>query len=73
MGNEQLAIIARELMEKVKANVSIDWTIKETVRAKMRVLVRRILKKYGYPPDLQEAATQTVLEQAEVLCAEWAV
>ena len=72
MGNEQLAIIARELMDKVKANVSIDWTIKETVRAKMRVLVRRILKKYGYPPDLQEAATQTVLEQAETLCAEWA-
>ena len=72
MGDEQLAIIARELLGKVKANVSIDWTIKETVRAKMRVLVRRILKRYGYPPDLQEAATQTVLEQAETLCAEWA-
>ncbi|MCH7687280.1 MAG: type I restriction endonuclease subunit R [Planctomycetes bacterium] len=72
MGDEQLAIIACELLGKVKANVSIDWTIKETVRAKMRVLVRRILKKYGYPPDLAEAATQTVLEQAEVLCAEWA-
>lgn len=71
MGDEQLAIIARDLVEKVKANASIDWTIKETVRAKMRVLVRRILKKYGYPPDLQEAATKTVLEQAEVLCAEW--
>ena len=72
MGDEQLAIIARELLEKVKANVSIDWTIKERVRAKMRVLVRRILKRYGYPPDLQEVATQTVLEQAETLCAEWA-
>ena len=72
MGNQQLAIIARELVEKVKQNVTIDWTIKENVRAKIRVLVRRILRHYGYPPDLQEAATQTVLEQAEVLCAEWA-
>jgi type I restriction enzyme R subunit len=71
LGDQQLALIARELVEKVKQNASIDWTIKETVRAKMRVLVRRILKKYGYPPDLQEAATQTVLEQAEALCAEW--
>lgn len=72
MSDEQLAIIARELVDKVKANATIDWTIKETVRAKMRVLVRRIQKKYGYPPDLQEAATQTVLEQAEALCEEWA-
>ena len=73
MGDKQLAIIACELVESVRKNVTIDWTIKETIRAKMRVMVRRILKKYGYPPDLQEAATQTVLEQAEVLCAEWAV
>jgi type I restriction enzyme R subunit len=72
MGNAQLAVIARELVEKVKQNASIDWTIKETVRAKMRVMVRRILRKYGYPPDLEEAATRTVLEQAEVLAAEWA-
>jgi type I restriction enzyme R subunit len=72
LGDAQLAIIARELVETVKANVSIDWTIKETARARIRVLVRRILRKYGFPPDLQEAATQTVLEQAEVLCAEWA-
>jgi len=72
MGDKQLAIIARELLGKVKANVSIDWTIKERVRAKMRVLVRRILKRYGYPPDLQEVATQTVLEKAETLCVEWA-
>jgi type I restriction enzyme R subunit len=72
LGDQTLAIIARELVEKVKSNVTIDWTIKETVRAKMRVLVRRILKKYGYPPDLQEQATQTVLEQAETLCADWA-
>ncbi len=71
LGDKQLAVIARELVEKVRGNVTIDWTIKETVRAKMRVMVRRILRKYGYPPDLQEAATQTVMEQAEVLCAEW--
>ncbi|HWR51813.1 MAG TPA: type I restriction enzyme endonuclease domain-containing protein [Bryobacteraceae bacterium] len=49
-----------------------DWTIKESVRAKIRVMVKRILRKYGYPPDKQERATQTVLEQAEVLCADWA-
>ena len=72
IGGRNLAIIARELVEKIKQNVTIDWTIKETVRAKMRVLVKKILRKYGYPPDLQEAATTTRLEQAEVLCAEWA-
>lgn|SRR5262245_2449689 len=72
LGDLQLAIIARELVEKIKQNVTIDWTIKETVRAKMRVLVKKILRKYGYPPDLQEATTTTVLEQAEVLCKEWA-
>jgi type I restriction enzyme R subunit len=72
LGDQQLAIIARELVERIKQNVSIDWTIKETVRAKMRVLVKKILRKYGYPPDLQEAATTTVLEQVEALCADWA-
>jgi hypothetical protein len=72
LGDRNLAIIARELVESIKQNVTIDWTIKETVRAKMRVLVKKILRKYGYPPDLQEAATTTVLEQAEVLCADWA-
>jgi type I restriction enzyme, R subunit len=71
LGDKNLAIIARELVQKIKQNVTIDWTIKETVRAKMRVLVKKILRKYGYPPDLQEAATTTVLEQAEVLCADW--
>jgi type I restriction enzyme, R subunit len=59
-------------VDKIKQNVSIDWTIKETVRAKMRVLLKKILRKYGYPPDLQEATTTTVLEQAEVLSADWA-
>jgi type I restriction enzyme R subunit len=72
MGDQTLAIIARELVRRVRENATIDWTIKETVRAKMRVLVKRILRQYGYPPDLQEAATQTVLDQAEVLCADWA-
>ena len=71
MGDETLRGIARELVEKVRANVTIDWTIRENVRAKLRVLVKRILKKYGYPPDKQEKATATVLEQAEVLCEGW--
>jgi type I restriction enzyme R subunit len=52
--------------------VTIDWALKQSARAKLRVLVKRILRKYGYPPDLQEAATDIVLEQAEVLAAEWA-
>ena len=59
-------------MAAVRANTSIDWTMKETVRARIRVLVKRILRKHGYPPDKQEKATQTVLEQAEMLCADWA-
>jgi type I restriction enzyme, R subunit len=57
----------------VKANVGIDWTVRENVKAKLRVLVKRILRKYNYPPDKQDKATQTVLEQAEVLSQEWAV
>jgi len=57
----------------VRNNATIDWTLRENVRAKMRVMVKRILRRYGYPPDKQEKATQTVLEQAEVLCREWAV
>ncbi|MCD6356182.1 MAG: DUF3387 domain-containing protein [Anaerolineaceae bacterium] len=71
MGNEQLCIIAHELLEKVKRNVTIDWELRENARAKIRVLVKHILRKYGYPPDLQKAATELVLEQAEVLCEEW--
>ncbi len=54
------------------ANVTIDWTVRESVRAQLRVLVKRTLRKYGYPPDKQEKATQTVLEQAEVLSESWA-
>ena len=73
LGDETLRAIAHELVEAVRNNVTIDWTVARIVRAKMRVMVKRILRKYGYPPDKQEKATQTVLEQAEVLCAEWAV
>jgi type I restriction enzyme R subunit len=72
LGNETLRMIARELVESVRRNASIDWTVKESVRAKLRVLVKRILKKYGYPPDKQALATETVLKQAELLCADWA-
>jgi len=72
LGDENLRMIARELVSALHTNTSVDWTLKESVRAKIRVLVKRILRKYGYPPDKQEKATQTVLEQAETLCADWA-
>ena len=67
LGDETLRTIARELVETVKRNVTIDWNVKETVRAKLRVLVKRTLRKHGYPPDKQESATNTVLQQAELL------
>ena len=67
LGDENLRVIARELVDTVRRNVTIDWAVKETARAKLRVMVRRILRKHGYPPDKQEKATQTVLEQAELL------
>ncbi len=72
LGDETLQEIARELVRMVHNNVTIDWTVKETVRAKLRVMVKRILRKYGYPPDKQEKATHTVLEQAELLARDWA-
>jgi type I restriction enzyme R subunit len=72
LGDETLKTIARELVATVRKNVTIDWTIRENVRAQLRVYVKRILRKYGYPPDKQEKATQTVLEQAEVLSGAWA-
>jgi len=72
LGDETLRTIARELADTVRKNVKIDWTVRENVRAQLRVLVKRILRKYGYPPDKQEKATQTVLEQAEVLSEGWA-
>ncbi len=71
LGDETLKEIARELVEIVKRNVSIDWTVKESVRAKLRVIVKRVLRKHGYPPDKQEEATKIVLQQAELLSAGW--
>jgi type I restriction enzyme R subunit len=72
LGDETLRGIARELVEAVRSNVTIDWTVRENVRAQMRVIVKRILRKHGYPPDKQEQATDTVLEQAELLSEAWA-
>ena len=72
MGDEALRNIARELVETVRGNIKIDWTVREDVRAQLRVLVRHILRRHGYPPDKQEKATITVLEQAEVLSEGWA-
>lgn len=72
LGMPTLQAIARELVVAVRKNVTIDWTIRENVRAQLRVLVKRILRKHGYPPDKQEAATKTVLEQAELFTADWA-
>ena len=72
LGDETLRTIAQELVGTVRSNVTIDWTLRENVRAHLRVLVRRILRKHGYPPDKQEKATMTVLEQAEVLSEGWA-
>ena len=71
LGDDTLRTIARELVATVRANVTIDWTVREDVRAHLRVLVKRILRKHGYPPDKQEKATQTVLEQAELLSEGW--
>ena len=72
LGDETLHAIARELVDTVRNNVTIDWTLRENVRAKLRAMVKRILRKHGYPPDKQEKATVTVLEQAEVLSEGWA-
>ena len=71
LGNAQLAFIAHELLKIIRQNVTIDWTLKQSARAKLRLIVKKILRRYGYPPDLQEAATQTVLEQAERIAADW--
>ncbi len=72
LGDKKLAVIATELVTTIRQNTTIDWTVKESVKARLRVLVRRALRKYGYPPDLQEAAVQTVLQQAELLALEQA-
>lgn len=71
LGDDMLKTIAREVAETMRNNISIDWTLKESVQAKLRVAVKRILRKYGYPPDKQLKATQLILEQAELICQEW--
>ncbi len=73
MGDDKLKVIAHELLVSLKGNVSVDWAHRDSARARMRVLVKRILRKYGYPPDLQDAAVQTVLQQAEALLVDWSV
>ena len=72
LGDDTLKAIVKDLVKGVRNSVTIDWTVKESVRAKIRVMVKRILRKYGYPPDKQEQATRTVLQQAELLCGDWA-
>jgi type I restriction enzyme R subunit len=72
MGEPALRVIAHELVKSIRGSVSVDWVHREAARARIRVLVKRILRKYGYPPDLQDAAVQTVLQQAEALSASWA-
>ncbi len=72
LGDATLRLIAQQLLKTVRENVTIDWTVRENVRSRMRVMVKRILRKHGYPPDKQEKATQLVLEQAEVICGEMA-
>ena len=72
LGDETLKMIAQDLVKSVRNSVTIDWTAKESVKARIRVMVKRILRKYDYPPDKQEQATRTVLEQAELLCGDWA-
>jgi type I restriction enzyme R subunit len=72
MGNDELKVIAAELVTQVRQSVTIDWTLRESARARIKVLVKRILRKHGYPPDLQAEATKIVLLQAETLCADWA-
>jgi len=73
LGDETLKTIARDLVETVRRNITIDWNVRESARAKLRTMVRRLLRKYGYPPDKQERATLTVLEQAELLCKDWPI
>uniref|UniRef100_UPI0025D07A01 type I restriction enzyme endonuclease domain-containing protein n=1 Tax=uncultured Thiodictyon sp. TaxID=1846217 RepID=UPI0025D07A01 len=72
MGNDKLKVIAHELLTSLRGSITVDWSHRENARARMRILVKRILRKYGYPPDLQDAAVQTVLAQAEALSAQWA-
>ena len=72
LAQHRARVIAHELVASIRGSVSVDWVHREAARARIRVLVKRILRKYGYPPDLQDAAVQTVLQQAEALSAAWA-
>ena len=72
LGDKKLRILAQVLVDRVKQNVTIDWQVRENARAQIRVLVRRLLREFGYPPDMQQRATDLVLEQAAVLCSDWA-
>jgi type I restriction enzyme R subunit len=72
MGNDVLSTIARLLTSTLRRNITLDWTQRESARAKMRTMIRRLLRKHGYPPDKQEQATQTIMEQAERVCETWA-
>jgi type I restriction enzyme R subunit len=71
LGDETLKGIAQELANSIRNNRTVDWTIRDSVRAKMRVIIKRILRKYKYPPDKQAKATETILEQATTLCENW--
>jgi type I restriction enzyme, R subunit len=71
MKHDQLRVLAQMLVRTIRASASIDWTKKEGVRAKMRIEVRKMLARYGYPPDLQKAAVDLVIRQAETLAADW--
>jgi len=73
MGDETLSQIAHDLVDAIHSSVAIDWTQKESVRAKMRIRIKRLLRKYGYPPDKREEAVITVIEQAEQVCRDWAL
>jgi len=72
MADEQLKIIAREIFQTIKNNVRIDWTLRESVQAQLRISVKRVLRKYGYPPDKQQKATEAVLDQAKLTAENWA-
>jgi type I restriction enzyme R subunit len=72
MGEPHLRVIARELLKSLQSNVTVDWMHREAARARLRVLVKKILRKYGYPPDLQDEAVQRVLRKAEELSADLA-
>lgn len=71
LGDDTLRDIARILVKKVKENTTIDWTIKESVQARLRVIVKRVLNQYGYPPDKQKLATDNILKQAELFAEDW--